>query len=504
LNTFPSWIHGLALALAGAWAGTLGSTAAAAPASEPASAPVLSLSACRIEDAAHFNAVPAECGTLEVPENPAAPNGRKIALFVARVPAINRRKSPDPLFLLAGGPGMGATTLYAGTAAAFARIRRNRDIVLVDQRGTGKSNVLNCEIDDDALLRSTPAQVQAETRRCLAKLSEHADVAFYTTSVAVRDLDHVRAALGYDRVNLYGGSYGTRVAEHYLRRFPERTRTLILDGVVAPELALGPQIALDAENALMSIFARCARDAGCGQHFGDPAQTYRTLRDTLQSRPVSVSFTDPTTGEPAHLDFGPLHFATVLRLSTYTSEQAAVLPFMLNLAQRSGDFGPLAGQFMVMLRNYGDVLAYGMHNSVVCTEDVPFYKPQDIDRARLARTFLGTTQVDSLLSLCNGWPRGPMDADLHAPLKSDVPVLLLSGGNDPVTPAASAERTRAGLPHSLHIMLEDLGHGQLGAPCMDRVMAQFLERGSVEGLDTSCTLKARPMPFFVSAAGPAP
>jgi pimeloyl-ACP methyl ester carboxylesterase len=127
-----------------------------------------------------------------------------------------------------------------------------------------------------------------------------------------------------------------------------------------------------------------------------------------------------------------------------------------------------------------------------------------IDRAALSRTFLGTTQVDALLSLCDGWPRGPIDADLHAPLKSDTPVLLLSGGNDPVTPASSAEQTMQGLSHSLHIKLEGLGHGQLGAPCMDRVMAQFIQRGSVEDLDTSCTKNARPMPFFLSPAGPAP
>jgi pimeloyl-ACP methyl ester carboxylesterase len=217
-----------------------------------------------------------------------------------------------------------------------------------------------------------------------------------------------------------------------------------------------------------------------------------------------VSFTDPTTGEPAHLDFGPLHLATVLRLSTYNSEQAAVLPLMLHLAQTSGNYAPLAGQFMVVLRTLGDALAYGMHNSVVCTEDVPFYKPERIDRPRLARTFLGTTQVDALLSLCDGWPRGPIDADLHAPLKSDTPVLLLSGGNDPVTPAAAAEQTMVGLANSRHIKLDGLGHGQLGAPCVDRVMAQFIEGGSVKAVDASCTKAARPMPFFLSPAGPAP
>jgi len=503
LNTFHSWLRGLGLALAGAWAVTAGA-APSASASEPTRASTLSLTPCQIEDASHFSQLPAECGTLEVPENPAVPQGRMISLFIARAPAINRRKAADPLFILAGGPGMGATTMYAGTAPAFARIRRNRDIVLVDQRGTGRSNVLNCAFDEDALLRSTPTEVQAETRRCLEKLQQHADVAFYTTSVAVRDLDRVRAALGYERINLYGGSYGTRVAEHYLRRFPEHTRTLILDGVVAPELALGPAIALDAEAALSSVFARCVSDPGCKERFGDPQVSYQQLRTALQTRAVPVSFTDPTTGEPAHLDFGPLHLATVLRLSTYNSEQAAVLPLMLHLAQSSGNYGPLAGQFMVMLRTVGDVLAYGMHNSVVCTEDVPFYKPELIDRARLSRTFLGTTQVDALVSLCDGWPRGPIDADLHAPLKSDTPVLLLSGGNDPVTPPAYAEQTKVGLANSLHLELAGLGHGQIGAPCMDRVMAQFIERGSEKNLEVSCTKAARPMPFFLSPAGPAP
>ncbi|HVY81690.1 MAG TPA: alpha/beta hydrolase [Steroidobacteraceae bacterium] len=481
-----------------------GAAIALAVVASAASGGELALAPCQIEDAVHFSVLSAECGTLEVPENPDARNGRKIGLRVARVPAINRRKRPDPLFILAGGPGMAATTMYAGAAPAFARIQRNRDIVLVDQRGTGESNVLNCPFDDDALMRASEAEVEDEAKRCLASLSTHADVAYYTTSVAVRDLDIVREALGYEQINLYGGSYGTRVAQHYLRRFPQRTRAMILDGVVPPDLALGPQIALDAENALLGILTRCANDKACAERFGDPVVTYRRLVETVRSKSVPVDFTDPTTGQRSTLDFGLLQLATVLRLSTYTSEQAAVLPLLLHTAANSGNFAPLAGQFVLMLRTYGDVLAYGMHNSVVCTEDVPFYKPSDIDRAALARTFLGTSQVDALQSLCRGWPRGPMDPDLHAPLNSDVPVLLLSGGNDPVTSAAGAERARVGLKHSKHVVLDGLGHGQLGAPCMDRVMAQFIETASVEHLDVSCTKAAKPMPFFLSPAGPAP
>ncbi len=141
---------------------------------------------------------------------------------------------------------------------------------------------------------------------------------------------------------------------------------------------------------------------------------------------------------------------------------------------------------------------------MVCTEDVPFFDTMKIDRAKLETTFLGALQVDALQSVCAGWPRGPLDADLHAPLHSDVPVLLLSGGNDPVTPPANAEKAKAGLTNSLHLVLPDLGHGQIGAPCMDRVMAQFVGLGTVKGLDTSCTKLAKPMPFFTTLSGPMP
>jgi pimeloyl-ACP methyl ester carboxylesterase len=464
----------------------------------------LQLSPCQIEDAAHYSVLAAECGTLEVAENPAKPDGRTIKLRVARVPAINRQKQADPLFLLAGGPGRGATALYGNAAPAFGRIRRNRDIVLVDQRGTGSSNALNCPTDDLEMMRATPEQLRDEAQRCLKKLSEHADVAYYTTSVAVQDLDRVRAAMGYERINLYGGSYGTRVAQHYLRKFPKQTRSVILDGFFAPEQILGPDTALDAEKALESVLARCKHDAACTGKFGDPAETCRALRKALEAKPVSVTLPDPTSGTPRTLEFGSLQLALVLRLSIYNSEQAALLPLALHLAQQSGNFAPLAGQFLMTLRTFDEIAAYGMHNSVVCTEDVPFFDTVKIDRAKLDATFLGAVQVDALKSVCADWPRGPLDADLHAPLKSDVPVLLLSGGNDPVTPPANAEKAKAGLANSLHLVLPDLGHGQIGAACMDRVMSDFISLGTVKGLDTSCTRRSKPMPFFTTLSGPAP
>jgi pimeloyl-ACP methyl ester carboxylesterase len=228
------------------------------------------------------------------------------------------------------------------------------------------------------------------------------------------------------------------------------------------------------------------------------------LRNTLQAHPVPVTLADPTTGEPSHFDFTAYHFATVLRLASYTPEQAALLPLMLHDATELRNFVPLAAQFLLVSRSYGDVMAYGMHNSVVCTEDVPFYDLKSIDRVKLDKTFLGTSQLDGLLALCNVWPRGVIDSDFHAPLRTDVPVLLLSGSNDPVTPPAYAERAQRGFAHSLHVVLDGFGHGQLTAPCVDRLMARFIERASDDGLDNSCTRAAKPMPFFTSPNGPQP
>jgi pimeloyl-ACP methyl ester carboxylesterase len=176
---------------------------------------------------------------------------------------------------------------------------------------------------------------------------------------------------------------------------------------------------------------------------------------------------------------------------------------MLHAGAR-GDYAPLAGQFLMITRSVGEAIATGMHNSVVCAEDIPFLDPRSIDRARLAATYLGTSQLDGLTTVCHVWPRGLTDADLHAPLKSDVPALLLSGSADPVTPPAYAASAAREFPNGLSLVLTGFGHGQLTAPCVDRLMAQFIAEARVSGLDVSCTKNDTPLPFFTSPNGPAP
>jgi pimeloyl-ACP methyl ester carboxylesterase len=464
----------------------------------------LPLSPCELRQSEGLTLIQAECGRLVVPENPAAPGGRQIGLRVAVVPAISMRKRPDPLFILAGGPGMAATSFYASVAPVFAPLHRDRDIVLIDQRGTGASNALDCEASRDDLYQSTTADIVAETQRCLRLLRSHAHVRFYTTSLAVQDLDRVRAALGYRRIDLYGSSYGTVVAQQYIRRFPDRVRSVILDGVVPPQLALGAASALDAQAAVSSIFSRCTREAACVARFGDPAAAYRQVSAQLAAHPVWVDLTDPTSGEPYRLQFGRYQLAMVLRLASYTPELAALLPLDLHEAGAAADFVPLAGQFLLIDRVYGDAIAEGMNDSVVCAEDVPFYRVDAAERAALARTFLGTSQLDGLEAVCRIWPHGPVDRDFHQPLHSQVPALLLSGGNDPITPPRYAALASHGFVHSLSLVIPGFGHGQLTDPCMAEVMAQFVRRASVSDLDTSCTRNLAPMPFFLTRNGPAP
>jgi pimeloyl-ACP methyl ester carboxylesterase len=470
----------------------------------PAPAPALVLTPCELEHPLRLSVLAAECGVLKVPENPQQPDGRLIGLHVARVSAISRRKQPDPLFVLAGGPGAAAGAFYTTVAGAFARIQRERDIVLVDQRGTGSSNPLECPDWQDLPGHASDAEIAARTRACLASLAAHADVAYYTTSLAVRDLEQVRAALGYERINLYGASYGTRVAQQYLRHFGARTRSVILDGVVPVSQPVGPSTAIDAEAALEDILGRCASDPACRERFGDPASDYRAVRAALRLSTVPISVRDPTTGEDRPFEFGADHLASVLRLLSYTSEYAALLPLVLHAAAAHEDYAPLAAQYLMIERAYAQSIAVGMHNSVVCAEDVPLFADYPVDRARLASTYLGTRQLDGLVSVCRVWPRGEVDADLHAPLTSAVPALLLSGSDDPATPPAFAHEAARAFTHHLEVVLEGFGHGQLTAPCLDRLMAQFVARGSVEALDASCARAARPLPFFTSLNGPAP
>ena len=489
-------------AVPGAWCAALALCCLAQRPVPAATAAPLVLHECRLEHPLRLASVQARCGILRVPEDRSRPGGAAIDLHVAVVPALNRRATAAPLFLLAGGPGQGAIAMYTGLAAAFARVNRNHDLVLVDQRGTGASAPLTCDYPDDwqAPADLMPALRQA-TLDCLHKYGDR--VRFYTSSAAVADLDAVRSALGFPVIDLYGVSYGTRVAELYMRRHPQSTHAVILDGVTDPERAIGPETPFDGERALELIVARCAASQGCAAAYPELRRELAGLRRQFGLEKSTLAIEDPDSGLPLKIEFNRGMLNASLRFLSYNAVQASLLPTLIHRAAE-GSLAPLAAQTIMTARQVGGQIASGMQNSVVCTEDVPFFDSAGIDRAALSRTYQGLDQLDALLEICKLWPHGAADADLHSPLRSAIPTLLLSGEADPVTPPAAAERMARGLTRHRHLILSGEGHGQVATGCIPRLMAEFLDTAASDALDATCLERHAPAPFFVSMTGPTP
>lgn len=462
----------------------------------------LELEDCRISAGPAFPGINARCGTLSRPLNPDDPAAGAIELKVAVVPALNLEPQPDPLVPLAGGPGQGAISFYSAQQAAFEYVRRNRDILLVDQRGTGESARLDCEIDEELVegRYSRSATIEA-AEECLESLPH--DPTWFTTSVAVRDLEAVREALAIPQLNLYGVSYGTRVAQHYARRYPDAVRTIVLDGVVPPQLALGPDIAIEAQQALDRVFDRCEASIDCNERFPDIRETFDKVKSKLASKPVKLRAADPLTGHYKSVEFGENELAAALRLLAYHPHTIAIIPLLIAEAG-GGNYRPLIAQFRMNMSELSDSIALGMHNAVMCTEDAPFYDESRIDRDALSSSYLGPVQLEALTAICSVWPAGPIDPDLRQPLNSRAPVLLLSGSADPITPPAYADMAAIGLKRAWLLTMPDQGHGQLAVGCTPRLIERFVTNAGLEDIDTACRERNFVMPFFLDFAGPAP
>lgn len=462
----------------------------------PASA--LDFSDCRVYDSSETRAVDAECATLQVAEDPSTPDGPQIELFVVRIPAIAPTPAPDPFTLIQGGPGGSSVDLYIAHAGAFERLREFRDIVLVDQRGTGRSNPLDCEAPEGAALDFDPEIARQMSRECLASMS--ADPRFYTTSVAVNDLEQLRQELGVAEWNLYGVSYGTRVALHYLRRYPQHARTVVIDGVAPADWVLGPDIARFGQQALDQLFERCAQDSDCQQRFGNLAQKFARLKARLESGAETVRLNHPVTGEPDESIFTVGHLVLVTRMLSYQSESLALLPLLITEAADNDNLEPMAAQALLIAEQLEAGLALGMHNAVVCTEDLPFIE----DVSGLDQTYMGELQVQALRAMCADWPRGVIDEGFKTPVQSDRPVLVLSGQYDPVTPPVNAAQAARTLDNHLQLVAPGQGHGVVMRGCVPRLVARFVESAEPGDLQTDCIQRLVATPFFFSFSGPLP
>lgn len=426
----------------------------------------------------------ARCFELEVPEDPDRAEGRRLKLRVAVVPATGVRPLTDPIFVLAGGPGQAASDVAAITFNLFVGLDARRDVVFVDQRGTGQSSPLLCpeQRAGKRPIRESVDEAANEARleRCRERFSDAGvDLAQYATWIAVKDLEAVRVALGAPVINLWGGSYGTRVALEYARQFPDAVRAMVLDGVAPALRPLPVELAFDTDLALEHLLRRA--DAGALE---------AGLAAVLAPDAGAVRIEDPYFGDTQELTLSNTQRLGLVRGPLYAPMLASVLPEAVTQATRTGDWSALAA----MSAGMGDgALAMGMHFSVICAEDVP--RITDADRQRVSSTRAGTAFIDHYDKACRRWPVRPVPEAFFAAPTHHAPTLVLSGGADPATPPRHGEAIARTLPNALHLVAPDVGHGVSLVGCAPSLIQTFFASGRTTGLDGGC-LGAIPSPVL--------
>ena len=435
------------------------------------------------------------CGKLTVFENRETRSGRMIDLNVVVLPAFDQKAKAEPLFDLAGGPGASSADsagFYAGPGKDY---RLRHDVVCVDQRGTGKSNRL-------AIPRErTPSYYLSEmypvdyVREMRHELEKHADLTKYTTSTAMDDLDDVREWLGYDKINLFGLSYGTRAALVYMRRHPEHVRSAILLAVAATDLKMPLHHAESAARAMDLLLGECERDAACHANFPQIRDDWNNVLAQLEKQPAHVEYSPPgKKAASTRVEIQRGIFAEKIRSWMYDRSKAARIPLIVHHAA-SGDFAPFLKE--AIGPSIPDFVADGMYLSVTCAEDVPFIDQDEATQLNADNPF-GNYRVFQQTRACGMWPRGEIPADFLEPVRLNAPVLIFSGNIDPVTPPKYGEEVAKHLPNSKHIIVPEAGHGVDGMTdpgCIDRIAIGFLDKGDAKNLDVSCVDKMAPPPF---------
>ena len=433
------------------------------------------------------------CLTLPVPLDHAKPNGPSLKLHVTVAPAFREASRSDPLFVLAGGPGQAGSEVLPLLNAAFRRVRATRDIVFIDQRGTGLSGKLDCESRPEHETMSD-AELEAELRACIAK--SRAPFGAYTTAAAARDIEQVRRALGYGKVNVWGGSYGTRLGQAYARAYPDSVRTLVLDGVAAPDQVI-PAGGRDGSAALDKLFAQCAANAGCNKAYPNLRAEFDALVARTEAG-VKLSIADPRTAAPVSFTMTGQRFLGTVHNILYSPADARRLPFLIHSAYQ-GRWEPFVARHNIAGDFGGDgSAAMLLHFAVICAEDVPRMTPELVkdDAALLTRPL--AERIPALCKTMNV-PAVPY----AAPTRIAAPALLLSGALDPVTPPRRAEAAAKYMTNARHLVVANAGHGVSQLGCAPRLLREFLDKPTGQ-LDAKCLSEIPAPTFQLGSAGPQP
>jgi len=442
---------------------------------------------------------PALCGTYEVWENRTSRAGRRVGLHVLVLPARGPERKPDPVFYLAGGPGGGASAGAQLVANVLARAHQQRDLVFVDARGTGRSQPLDCPLPG----RNAAAQdffgtwLDAEhVRSCRAR--QAADVAHYHTAVIVDDLEEVRDALDYERINLFGISGGTRTAQIYLKRHPRSIRAAVLKGVVSLDFEMPLPFARALEHGMRGIITACAAEPACNAAYPELDADWKRAQRRFEQGPVSATVRHPFTGQQEQVRIERGVFADALRHLLYSTQQSRRVPGLIHAAAR-GDLDDFAQRELTRTIELHAQIADGVFFSTTCVEDLPFVTEDDLRRAT-AGTFLGDYRVRLQLAACAIWlPGVRADAARQEPVRVATPVLLISGEFDTATPPDEAERVARHLPNRRHIVFPNQSHDFANPMCEGGLITSFFDGLQPDRHDVACVATTRRPPFIVPA-----
>jgi len=438
------------------------------------------------------------CGTFEVLENRRVRKGAKIRLNFIILPAWTLDPEPDPVFIFSGGPGQGSADTVIHYAQHYEKLRWERDIVLVDQRGTGQSNRLHCQRIGDPDSAQTYLQdmfPEDYVKNCRKELEKRANLRYYDTTTAMQDIDSLREALGYEQINVIGASYGSYTGIVYIKYFPERVRSAFLSKIAMPNWTYSGSIAPNTQAAWERLLTDCALNPDCAADYPFLRQQLDQVLDRLKQQPAMVPITNPFTGAPESVTFTHNNFIHGLRSMLYSTSASKWIPAFIHWAAQ-GIFSPAAEYTADYLRWVNENIMDGMFLCVTCTETIPYIDYEEA-RALAQGTLMGTYRLDQQKNACDWWVRGEHPADFHEMSLMNIPALIISGEIDPVTPPRYGEELAGYLPNSLHVIIPNAGHeyGTVWKDCLDEAVAQFISQGSVNGLDASCVDRHVRPPF---------
>ena len=434
------------------------------------------------------------CGAITVPENYAAPQVKQIKIHYLILPAIKPSFEKEALLAIAGGPGQSAIDNAASFDKIFTKVRQQRDILLIDQRGTGSSNQLTCEgagFEGGLAFNDDELDIAAETKACLSELD--ADVSQYGSETALKDFEAVRQALGYQKLHLYGISYGTRMAQLYMRHYPEALATVTLDGVVPMQqsvLNIGDAIT----RAIDLLLKDCQDNPLCHQQFPKLEEELDQVQALLNKGPQFSQTRDPLTNAPTQLTMTQGKFMGAIRMALYMPNIRALLPHAIHQAAE-GNFQAIMGLYALTVNSTG--ISAGMHSAVVCGED--WQRFSQAERERLSQSYFGQEMIKAFDLSCPIWQIPAADASFAAPIASNLPTLVLSGQIDPATPPSWGELAMAKLTNAKHFVAPYATHGVAYQSCGNNLIAELIASGSVDGLSQECLSNDVSRNFYLNA-----